>query len=85
MSGRDLQGTLDTPLAHRGVSRVKDDVVNAGATYVDREVVRDGRLITSRTPDDLPAFMRAILDALAEGFPSTSHGRKPTARATTRR
>ena len=36
---------------------IKDDVVNAGATYVDQEVVVDGNLITSRKPDDLPAFM----------------------------
>lgn len=43
---------------------IKDDVVNAGATYVDRDVVRDGNLITSRTPEDLPAFMKAFLDAL---------------------
>ena len=42
----------------------KDDIVNAGATYVDREVVRDGNLITSRQPDDLPAFMKAFLDAV---------------------
>ena len=45
-------------------SAIKDDLVNAGATYVDREVVRDGHLITSRKPDDLPAFMCAVLDAL---------------------
>jgi protease I len=43
---------------------IKDDVINAGATYVDEEVVVDGNLITSRTPDDLPAFCRAILSAL---------------------
>lgn len=43
---------------------IKDDVVNAGAVFVDAEVVRDGHLITARQPDDLPAFMRAILDAL---------------------
>ena len=47
-------------------SAIKDDLVNAGATYVDTEVVRDGHLITSRTPDDLPAFMRVLLDALHE-------------------
>ncbi|MDO9210105.1 MAG: DJ-1/PfpI family protein, partial [Deltaproteobacteria bacterium] len=41
-----------------------DDVVNAGAKYVDHEVVRDGNLITSRTPDDLPAFCREIIAAL---------------------
>jgi protease I len=44
---------------------IKDDVVNAGATYVDEEVVVDGNLITSRTPADLPAFCRAIISALA--------------------
>jgi protease I len=46
------------------VSAIKDDVVNAGAKYLDQEVVRDGNLITSRTPDDLPAFCRAIIAAL---------------------
>jgi deglycase len=45
---------------------IKDDVVNAGANYVDREVVRDGNLITSRFPDDLPAFCREIIAALEE-------------------
>jgi protease I len=45
---------------------VKDDVINAGAKYVDEEVVRDGNLITSRKPDDLPAFMRTIFAALKE-------------------
>lgn len=43
---------------------IKDDLVNAGADYVDEEVVRDGNLITSRFPDDLPAFCRTIIEAL---------------------
>jgi protease I len=43
---------------------LKDDLVNAGAIYLDQEVVVDGNLITSRTPDDLPAFCRAIIAAL---------------------
>ncbi len=43
---------------------IKDDMVNAGAQWVDEEVVVDGNLITSRTPDDLPAFMKAIIKAL---------------------
>ena len=43
---------------------IKDDVMNAGAEYVDKEVVVDGRLITSRKPADLPAFCRAIIDTL---------------------
>ncbi len=45
---------------------IKDDVMNAGANYVDREVVRDGNLITSRMPADLPAFCREIIQALSE-------------------
>jgi protease I len=43
---------------------IKDDLVHAGAEWVDKEVVVDGKLITSRTPDDLPAFMRAVIEAL---------------------
>lgn len=50
-----------------GYIAIKDDLVNAGASYEDSEVVRDGNLITSRKPDDLPAFCRAILEALSEG------------------
>ena len=46
------------------VPAIKDDLINAGATYVDEEVVRDGNLITSRTPSDLPAFCRTIIAAL---------------------
>lgn len=42
---------------------IKDDVLNAGATYLDAEVVVDGNLVTSRKPDDLPAFMQAIIKA----------------------
>ena len=49
-----------------GFKSIKDDLINAGADYVDREVVRDGNLITSRFPADLPAFMREIVQALAE-------------------
>lgn len=45
---------------------IKDDLVNAGADYVDAEVVRDGNLITSRMPSDLPAFCRTIVEALQE-------------------
>jgi protease I len=43
---------------------IKDDLVHAGANWVDQEVVEDGRLITSRTPDDLPAFMRTVVRAM---------------------
>lgn len=48
-----------------GFFAIKDDLVHAGARYVDQEVAVDGNLITSRTPDDLPAFLRAIIKGLA--------------------
>src|SRR6476469_1994639 len=49
---------------------IKDDVMNAGANYVDAEVVRDGNLITRRKPDDLPAFMQTIIQAVREAKPA---------------
>jgi protease I len=45
---------------------IRDDIKNAGAKYVDEECVVDGNLITSRKPDDLPAFCKAILKALGK-------------------
>jgi len=46
------------------VSSIKDDLVNAGAKWVDQEVVQDGNLISSRGISDLPAFCRTIIAAL---------------------
>lgn len=46
------------------VSAIKDDVINAGAKYEDSPVVRDGNIITSRVPSDLPFFCREIINAL---------------------
>ncbi len=40
---------------------IKDDLKNAGANWEDKEVIVDGNLVTSRRPDDLPAFMRAFI------------------------
>jgi protease I len=45
---------------------IRTDLINAGARWVDREVVEDGNLVTSRKPDDLPAFCRAVLRRLEE-------------------
>lgn len=45
---------------------IKDDLINAGAEWVDEPVVQDGNLISSRTPDDLPAFCRTIIASLEE-------------------
>ncbi|MBK9167193.1 MAG: type 1 glutamine amidotransferase [Bryobacterales bacterium] len=44
---------------------IKDDVVNAGAVWEDSEVVVDRNLVTSRKPEDLPAFMKAVIGVLA--------------------
>ena len=61
VSAKILKGRKAT-----SVSAIKDVMVNAGATWLDQEVVVDDNLITSRTPPDLPAFMRAIIAKLAE-------------------
>ncbi|MGQ9676388.1 MAG: DJ-1/PfpI family protein, partial [Chloroflexota bacterium] len=52
------------------------DVQNAGGNYVDQAVVRDGNLITSRNPDDLPMFSKTIIEALEE-----RKARRPQTRA----
>lgn len=52
--GRNITGYLP----------IKDDVINAGGTWVDEPVVEDGNVITSRTPTDLPDFGRAIVNHL---------------------
>jgi len=44
-----------------GFFAIKDDLINAGALYEDKDVVVDGNLITSRNPYDLPAFSREII------------------------
>jgi protease I len=45
---------------------IRDDLIAAGGQYEDEEVVVDGNLITSRCPDDLPAFWREVKKALAQ-------------------
>jgi protease I len=77
----DAQGKVVAAICHAGwmlvsagilrgrratcFSSIKDDVVAAGGRYEDAPVVQDGNLITSRQPDDLPAFAAAIVEALA--------------------
>jgi protease I len=48
-----------------GYVAVRDDLVNAGAEYVDAPAVRDGNIITGRVPDDLPEFCQEIIKALS--------------------
>ncbi len=45
---------------------IKDDLIHAGADWTDEAVVVDDNLITSRTPDDLPVFMKAVIRGLSE-------------------
>lgn len=59
ISGCDLKGKTLT-----GVISIKDDIENAGGKYVDQALVIDGNLITSRNPNDLPVFAKAMLDAI---------------------
>ena len=49
-----------------GASQIRDDIRNAGATWVDQAAVRDGNLITSRKPADIPAFCAALVAAISE-------------------
>jgi deglycase len=46
---------------------IRDDVMNAGATYVDEPVVVDGNLVTARRPPDLPEYGAALVEALGKG------------------
>ncbi len=62
------------------VPAIKDDMVNAGATWVDQPVVRDGNLITSRVPEDLPFFCNAIIQALGGGEVSAEVAETTTAK-----
>lgn len=61
-------------VAHRRVTSwpsLRTDLSNAGAEWVDAEVVVDRGLVTSRKPDDLPAFCRELIEALAEACAET--------------
>ncbi len=49
-----------------GWPSIRTDLTNAGANVVDQEVAQDGNIITSRNPDDIPAFSKALIDILGE-------------------
>jgi protease I len=51
---------------------IRTDLVNAGAQWVDQEVVSDGQFITSRKPDDIPAFSRRVIEAVSDGTARTA-------------
>jgi protease I len=60
---------------------VRTDLVNAGANWVDEEVVCDNGLVTSRKPDDIPAFSRKLVEEIVEGL----HGEARAKRVASRR
>jgi len=51
---------------------IHTDLINAGAKWVDREVVEDGNIITSRKPDDIPAFSKKLIEITAKS-PQHAH------------
>ena len=59
---------------------LQTDIRNAGGNWVDEEVVTDEGIVTSRKPDDIPAFTRKMLEEFAEG----SHDRRPLAASSSR-
>lgn len=54
-----------------GFFSIKDDILNSGGKWVDEEVVKDGSIITSRNPSDLPAFCREIIETVCQMFVET--------------
>jgi protease I len=52
---------------------IKTDLINAGADWVDEEVVCDQGLVTSRKPDDIPAFTKKLIEEIAEGIHADQH------------
>ena len=54
---------------------IKDDLVNAGATWTDEPLVVDGHHVSSRRPDDLPQFMKGVFDVLGARTAVESRGR----------
>ncbi|MBV4356352.1 type 1 glutamine amidotransferase domain-containing protein [Pinibacter aurantiacus] len=63
LSGRDLTS----------YPSLKTDLTNAGANWTDKEVVVDNGLVTSRTPKDLPAFNKKLIEEVAEGQHQPAH------------
>ncbi|HWO20390.1 MAG TPA: type 1 glutamine amidotransferase domain-containing protein [Kofleriaceae bacterium] len=57
---------------------LRTDLLNAGARWTDQEVVVDGNIITSRTPDDVGAFSDVFLRVLADGVPDREIGERPS-------
>lgn len=57
-----------------GWRSIRTDLLNAGATVLDEPIVRDGNLLTSRMPEDIPSFSQAFIEALADFQRKTANG-----------
>ena len=55
---------------------LRDDIINAGGDWIDSEAVVDGNWVSSRKPDDIPAFNEKMLDLLEQKQAGTLHGRR---------
>jgi protease I len=62
----DISARIVEGFRYTSTPGIKDDLVNAGATWVDEPVVIDRNHVTSRRPDDLPRFLEGILQVLGE-------------------
>jgi protease I len=62
----DISARIVKGFRYTSTPGIKDDLVNAGATWVDEPLVIDRNHVTSRRPDDLPRFLEGILQVLGE-------------------
>ena len=62
----DISAGIVKGATYTSTPGLTDDLVNAGATWVDKPVVIDGNHVTSRRPDDLPEFCRGILEVMSQ-------------------
>jgi protease I len=60
----DISAGIVQGATYTSTPAIKDDLINAGATWVDEPVVVDGNHVSSRRPDDLPQFMDAMLQVM---------------------
>jgi protease I len=63
---------------------IQDDIRNAGGNWLDRAVVEDGNWVTSRQPDDLPLFNRAIISLFSRSIPAVQRNDKQLAGSASR-
>ena len=65
----DISAGIVAGATYTSTPGIRDDLSNAGATWVDEPVMVDGHHVSSRRPDDLPDFMRAVINVLASQPP----------------